>query len=58
MGVIVNCESKEYFIGLILQMPEKAQEDLQKLIERALHKLSIELTEATIVTDSTVQKEL
>ncbi len=53
MGVIVNCDDKEEYIGMIMNLPELAQEDLQKLIERSLNRLSIELTEASIVTDNT-----
>jgi uncharacterized protein Smg (DUF494 family) len=53
MAVVVNCEDKEIYISKIMNLDERTQEDLKKLIERSLHRLSIELTEASIVTDST-----
>jgi hypothetical protein len=33
MGVVVNCEDKQEYIQLILELEDRAQEDLQKLIE-------------------------
>lgn len=58
MGVIVNCEEKQLQIQKILTLDEKTQEDLQNLIERSLHRLSIELTEASVITDNTTHQEL
>ena len=33
MGVVVNCEDKQEYIQQILMLEDRAQEDLQKLIE-------------------------
>jgi hypothetical protein len=54
MGVIVNCEEKEEYIEKIMNLDEKTQEDLKKLIEKSLNRMSIELSEAaSVITDST-----
>lgn len=39
MGVVVNCEDKQEYIQQILMLEDRAQEDLQKLIEGSLNRL-------------------
>ncbi len=58
MGVVVNCEDKGEYIQRILNLEENTQEDLKKLIERSLQRLSVELSEASVFTDQTNQQEL
>jgi hypothetical protein len=36
MGVVINSEEKQTYIERILELDEKTQEDLQKLIEKSL----------------------
>ena len=47
MGVVVNSEDKHQYIEKILQLEEKTQEDLKKLIERSLTRLQMEFAEAS-----------
>lgn len=57
MGVVVSCEDKELYIGKILELEERTQEDLQKLIERSLNRLQMDFAEpsqAATETPSTV----
>jgi len=56
-GVIVNCEEKEVYIQKIMSLHEQTQEDLQKLIERSLSRLQIELSEASAYTDNATERE-
>lgn len=47
MGVVINCDEKQEYIERMLDLEEKTQEDLKKLIEKALHRLSVEMSEAS-----------
>lgn len=53
MGVVINNEEKQTYIERILELDEKTQEDLQKLIEKSLQRLSVEISEASMISDST-----
>jgi hypothetical protein len=52
MGVIVNCENKGDYIEQIVELDEKTQEDLQKLIENSLQRLQMEFAEPSSNTDA------
>lgn len=58
MGVVINCEEKQEYIERMLDLEEKTQEDLKKLIEKALHRLSVEMSEASQISDSTAHLEM
>lgn len=58
MGVVINCEEKQEYIERMLDLEEKTQEDLKKLIEKALHRLSVEMSEASQISDSTAHMEM
>ena len=58
MGVIINSEEKQTYIERILELDEKTQEDLQKLIEKSLQRLSVEFSEASQISDSTAHQEM
>ena len=42
----------------MLNLDEKTQEDLKKLIEKALNRLSVEMSEASQISDSTAHQEM
>jgi chromosome segregation ATPase len=48
MGMVVNCEEKANYIEKILDLDEKTQDDLKKLIERSLQRLQLELGEMSM----------
>lgn len=52
MGVVVNCEDKQEYIQLILELEDRAQEDLQKLIEGQLHRLQLDFAEPSMLSDN------
>ena len=58
MGVVINCEEKQDHIERILNLDEKTQEDLKKLIEKSLNRLSMELSEPSMVSDSTTHQDM
>lgn len=58
MGVVVNCDEKDLYIEKILHLDEDIQEDLKKLIERSLNRMSIDVEESSVITDSTQHQEL
>ena len=51
MGVVVNCEDKQEYIQQILGLEDRAQEDLQKLIEGSLQRLQLEFAEPSMQSD-------
>lgn len=58
MGVVINCEDKQEYIERMLNLEEKTQEDLKKIIEKALQRLSVEISEASQISDSTAHQEM
>jgi len=59
MGVVINCEDKQEYIERMLSLDEKTQEDLKRIIEKALARLSIEISEAASqMSDSITHQEL
>ncbi|CDW80227.1 protein hook homolog 3 [Stylonychia lemnae] len=58
MGTVINCEDKQEYIERMLNLDEKTQEDLKKLIEKALNRMSVEMSEASQVSDSTAHLEM
>ena len=59
MGVVINCEDKQEYIERMLALDERVQEDLKKIIEKALARLSIEISEAaSVASDSTAHQEM
>ena len=48
MGVVVNCDDKQVYIGQILECNEKTQEDLKKLIERSLQRVQMDFADPSV----------
>eukprot|EP00347_Sterkiella_histriomuscorum_P015629 403356306 len=58
MGAVINCEDKQDYIQRMFDFDEKTQEDLKIVIEKALQRLSVEMTEASQASDSTAHLEM